>query len=77
MGKMSDKTDMELFLENVPALTIASKGLLTYMYHFIIFLIVLTFLWFTASNFLFASFPAQFLVACGSTVPFMYIAVIL
>lgn len=71
---MGDKTDMDIFLENVPALTVGYKSLLTYLYHFIIFILVLAFLWWISSYYLLASFPAQFLVASGSTVPFMYIA---
>ena len=71
---MGDNTDMDLFLKNVPAFTVLHKALLTYIYHFIIFLLILFSLWLVTSNFLIAAIPGQFLAASVSTVPFIYIA---
>ncbi len=71
---MGDNKDMELFLKNVPVFTVFHKALLTYLYHFTIFLLIMFSLLWVTSKFLLVAIPAQFLVASVSTVPFIYIA---
>jgi len=71
---MDEKTDMELFLDQVPALKNKYLIFFTYTYHFLIFIFVMFIFWRIGSYSIIFSLPLQLMVASGSTVPFIYIA---
>ena len=69
---MEEKSDAEIFIEHVPAYTIWYKVILIYLYHFIIFILVMTIFWWISSSFFIGILPLQFIIACGANFPFIY-----
>ena len=69
---MEKKNDAEIFLEYVPDYTIWYKIILIYLYHFIIFILVIAFFWWVSSNYFIGILLIQFLISCGANIPFIY-----
>jgi len=69
---MKEKSDAEIFLEYVPAYNIWYKILLLYLYHFLIFILALTFFWWTSSNYYILALPTQLFLSLGANIPFIY-----
>lgn len=70
---MGDKTDIEVLLEHVPALDVWYTAFLTYIYHFIIFILVMVFFWLICSTIWIAALPTQIMMASVSNVPLIYV----
>lgn len=71
---MEEKSNMDVLFENVPALNVGYTAILTYMYHFIIFLLILISFWWTTSLIWIAALPIQIILTSVSNIPFIYIA---
>lgn len=71
---MRMKNSMEIFLENVPMLKSKAGLLLTMLYHFIIFLGLISFFWYIINLCLFAILPLQLFCASIANIPFIYLA---
>jgi len=69
---MDKEDDFDVFLENFPVFK-TKKAMLIFVYHFIIFLLIMITLWYIRQNFLILTMPAQFLVTCGANVPLIYV----
>ncbi len=69
---MGKKDDFDVFLENFPAFK-TKKAILIFVYHFIIFLVIMFAFWHIRQNYWILTIPAQFLITLGANVPLIYI----
>jgi hypothetical protein len=69
---MKNEDDFDVFLENFPVFK-TKKAMLIFVYHFVIFLLIMIILWIIRQNFWIFAVPVQFIVACGANVPLIYV----
>ena len=71
---MEEKSNTDILFENVPALNVGYTAVLTYIYHFIIFLLILVSFWRITSLIWIAALPISIILTSVSNIPFIYIA---
>ena len=69
---MEKEDDIDVFLENFPVFK-TKKAMLIFVYHFVIFLLIMIALWIIRQNFWIYTPLAQFLITCGANVPLIYV----
>ena len=66
------KSGVDIFLEYVPSLRIWYVAILTYLYQFIVFILLLVFFWWISSQVFYGALVGQFLITFCFTIAYIY-----
>ncbi len=66
------KSGVDIFLEYVPSLRVWHKALLTYIYQFIVFILLLVFFWWISSKIFYGALIGQIFITFCFTIPYVY-----
>lgn len=73
--EVEKRSDVDIFIDYVPLYKKASKALIMFIYHFLIFLALITTFLFIASKIWYVAIPLALIGTCLANIPFIYMFV--